>query len=69
MGLNAYVFMTPGLITLPMWINPANPNNLNNLWTAIIAMIIAAAVSFVMTLVLGFEDIPNKKSQAAQALA
>ncbi len=68
-GLNAYVFMTPGLITLPMWINPANPNNLSNLWTAIIAMIIAAAVSFVMTLVLGFEDIPSKNKQAAQALA
>ncbi|BDR58017.1 hypothetical protein XA3_04580 [Xylocopilactobacillus apicola] len=62
-GLNAYVFMTPGLITLPMWIDPKTPGNLNNLWTAIFAMLIAATVTFVITLALGFDDIKEKNNQ------
>ena len=58
-GLNAYVFMTPGLISLPMWINPKTPNELTNLFTALIAALIAGLVTFVVTLVIGFEDIPE----------
>ncbi|RHW46321.1 hypothetical protein DS832_06060 [Bombilactobacillus bombi] len=62
-GLKAYVFMTPGLITLPMWINPSYPNNFYNLWTAIISMVIASIISFFITLFLGFDDIPNKRNK------
>jgi len=57
-GLNAYVFMTPGLISLPMWIDPKTPNDLTNLFTALIAAIIAGSVTFVATLIIGFEDEP-----------
>ncbi|MGY3779588.1 PTS transporter subunit EIIC [Isobaculum melis] len=60
-GIHAYVFMTPGIISLPMWINPAEPSNLSNLWHAVIAMVIAGVVSFIATLVLGFEDIPESE--------
>ncbi|MBO0996068.1 PTS transporter subunit EIIC [Bacillus sp. SD088] len=63
-GLKAYVFLTPGLFTLPMWIDPANSGDLSNLWNAIIAMGIAAVVTFVATLVIGFKDVPPSQEAA-----
>jgi len=60
-GLNAYVFMTPGLISFPMWINPKTPSDLTNLFTALIAALIAGSVTFVATLVIGFNDEPVKE--------
>ena len=56
MGVNAYVFMTPGLITLPMWINPNNTGNLQNLLNAMIAAGIAAVVTFVVQLFMGIDE-------------
>lgn len=56
MGVNAYVFMTPGLITLPMWINPNNTGNLQNLLNAVISAAIAAIVTFVVQLFMKIED-------------
>ncbi|WP_258567352.1 PTS transporter subunit EIIC [Lactobacillus panisapium] len=54
MGVNAYVFfMTPGLITLPMWINP---NNTGNLLNAVISAAIAAIVTFVVQLFMGIDE-------------
>lgn len=56
MGVNAYVFMTPGLITLPMWINPNNTGNLQNLLNAVISAAIAAIVTFVVQLFMGIDE-------------
>lgn len=61
MGVNAYVFMTPGLITLPMWINPNNTGNLQNLFNALISAAIAAIVTFVVQLFMGIDE---KKPEA-----
>lgn len=52
-GLKAFAFMTPSIINLPMWVGGNNPNNLMN---AIITMIISAIVTFIATLVIGFDD-------------
>ena len=52
-GLKAFAFMTPSIINLPMWVGGNNPNNLMN---AIITMIISAVVTFIATLVIGFDD-------------
>jgi len=67
-GVNAYIFLTPGLVSLPMWINPADTGNLANLWNAVIAMIIAAVVTFIATWVIGFEDVPVKKEETVEAV-
>lgn len=56
MGVNAYVFMTPGLITLPMWINPNSTGNLQNLLNAVISAAIAAIVTFVVQLFMGIDE-------------
>lgn len=66
-GVNAYIFLTPGLVSLPMWINPSNTGNLANLWNAVIAMLIAAVITFIATWILGFEDVPVKQEQTVEA--
>lgn len=56
-GLKAYVFTTPGLISFPMWIGP-DPKNMI---FAAITMLIGFVVSFVVTYVIGFEDVKDKE--------
>lgn len=56
-GLKAFAFMTPSIVNFPMWIGGNNPNNLMN---AIITMIISVVVTFVATLLIGFDDIEEK---------
>ena len=52
-GLKAYAFMTPSIINIPMWIGGTSNSNLIN---AIITIIISAVVTFIATLVIGFDD-------------
>ncbi|UTY38353.1 beta-glucoside-specific PTS transporter subunit IIABC [Allocoprobacillus halotolerans] len=56
-GLKAFAFMTPSIVNFPMWIGGDNPNNLMN---AIITMIISAVVTFITTLLIGFDDIEEE---------
>lgn len=52
-GLRAYAFMTPSIINFPMWIGGDSNTNLIN---AFITMGISIVVTFIATLLLGFED-------------
>lgn len=52
-GLKAYVFLTPGLFALPMWMSENGGNNFVN---ALITIAICMAVTFAATLILGFQD-------------
>ena len=45
--------MTPSVINVAMWIGG---DGLNNLFVAIAAMVVSAIVSFIATLLIGFED-------------
>lgn len=63
--LKAYVYVTPGLLSLPMWVSEGS----NDLIFAIITLIISAVVTFIATLVIGFDDpvgdiklVENKKN-------
>ncbi|NFE86582.1 biotin/lipoyl-binding protein, partial [Clostridium botulinum] len=51
-NLKAFVYVTPGLLSLPMWVSEGT----NNLIHAIITLIIAAIVTFIATLIIGFDD-------------
>ncbi len=51
-NLKAFVYVTPGLLSLPMWVSEGT----NNLIHAIITLIIAAVVTFIATLIIGFDD-------------
>lgn len=50
--LKAYAMVTPGLLSLPMWIPPEG----RNFVYAIITVVIAAVVTFISTLIIGFDD-------------
>lgn len=52
-ALKAYTWMTPSVINVAMWIGG---DGLNNLFVAIAAMVVSAIVSFIATLLIGFED-------------
>lgn len=50
--LKAYVYVTPGLLSLPMWVSKGN----NDLLYAVITLIISTVVTFIATLIIGFDD-------------
>ncbi|TCP90094.1 PTS system beta-glucoside-specific IIA component (Glc family) /PTS system beta-glucoside-specific IIB component (Glc family) /PTS system beta-glucoside-specific IIC component (Glc family) [Cricetibacter osteomyelitidis] len=50
--LKAFVYATPGILSLPMWIS----DNDNQLINAIITLIIASIVTFISTFIIGFDD-------------
>ena len=52
-GLKAFAFLTPGLFALPMWMSTTVPGNFVN---ALITIAICMVVTFVATLLIGFED-------------
>lgn len=58
-GLKAYAFLTPGLFSLPMWMSENNGNNFTNV---LITIAICVVVTFIATLVIGFDD-PVEKEQ------
>ncbi|NDJ55832.1 PTS cellobiose/arbutin/salicin transporter subunit IIBC [Enterobacteriaceae bacterium 4M9] len=71
-GLASHSMASPGLFTSVQFFDPANPVTV--LWV-IGVMVLAVVLSFVLTLILGFEDIPAdapdavKKPQAQPAAA
>lgn len=58
-GLKAYAFLTPGFFSLPMWMSENNGNNFTN---ALITIAICVVVTFIATLLIGFDD-PIEKDQ------
>ncbi|MEK4301454.1 PTS beta-glucoside transporter subunit IIBCA [Oceanobacillus sp. FSL W8-0428] len=59
MKLKAFIYVTPGLLSLPMWISEEE----NNILLAIFTLIISAVVTFIATFVIGFNDPVEEKSQ------
>lgn len=57
-GLASHSMASPGLFTSVQFIDPANPSSI--IWLVVI-MILAVVLSFILTLVLGFEDLPEEK--------
>lgn len=62
-GLKAYAFMSPSFVNFPMWIGGDGNSNLIH---AFITMAIAIVVSFVSTLVIGFEDPADEGQEAIE---
>lgn len=52
MKLKAFIYVTPGILSLPMWISEDE----NYVWLAIITMIISVIATFIATWILGFDD-------------
>ncbi|WP_439234771.1 beta-glucoside-specific PTS transporter subunit IIABC [Lonepinella koalarum] len=50
--LKAFVYATPGLLSLPMWISAED----NQLMYAIMTLLIASIVTFIATFLIGFDD-------------
>lgn len=50
--LRAYVYVTPGLLSLPMWVSESR----SDLAYAIITIIISTVVTFIATWIIGFDD-------------
>ena len=63
-GLKAYAFLTPGLLALPMWMAEGSGSNFIH---ALITIAICMIVTFIATLVIGFED--PKEIPAEEAIA
>lgn len=52
MKLKAFIYVTPGLLSLPMWISPEE----NFMVLAIFTLIISAIVTFIATWLIGFDE-------------
>lgn len=64
--LKAYIYVTPGILSLPMWVSETS----NDLIFAIITMIISAVVTFIATWIIGFDDsIEGSKEVMLKTLA
>lgn len=62
-GLASHSMASPGLFTSVQFFDLANP--ISVLWVAGV-MVLAVVLSFVLTLILGFEDIPAESPEAAK---
>jgi PTS system arbutin/cellobiose/salicin-specific IIC component len=71
-GLASHSMASPGLFTSVQFFDPANPMTI--VWVFGV-MILAVVLSFILTLLLGFEDIPvtedaeSEKAKSAPALS
>jgi PTS system, beta-glucoside-specific, IIABC component len=52
MKMKAFIYVTPGILSLPMWISEEE----NFVWLAITTMIISVIATFIATWILGFDD-------------
>lgn len=52
MKMKAFIYVTPGILSLPMWISEEE----NYVWLAITTMIISVVATFTATWILGFDD-------------
>ncbi len=50
--LKAFIYVTPGILSLAMWVSKEE----NFFFMAIITMVIASVVTFIATLIIGFDD-------------
>lgn len=57
MGVNGYALAVPGILSIPMFIGD-DPMNLVH---ALIGFVISIVGSFVLTLIIGFDDIPEEE--------
>lgn len=62
-GLASHSMASPGLFTSVQFFDPANPMSI--VWVAAV-MILAVVLSFITTLILGFEDIPVEEAKTAE---
>jgi len=58
--LKAFVYVTPGLLSLPMWISDVHGNYLIH---AVITLIISSVVTFIATYLIGFEDLVSDEKK------
>ncbi len=65
-GLASHSMASPGLFTSVQFFDPANPMSI--VWVFAV-MVLAVVLSFVITLLLGFEDIPVEEEKPASAEA
>lgn len=52
MKMKAFIYVTPGILSLPMWISEEE----NYVWLAITTIIISVIATFIATWMLGFDD-------------
>lgn len=64
-GLKAFVFASPSLVSIVQFINPDGGSNFIN---ALIAVVIATVGTFVLTWVFGFEDPANEEEEIKVAM-
>lgn len=62
-GLASHSMASPGLFTSVQFFDPANPMSI--VWVGAV-MILAVVLSFITTLILGFEDIPVEEPKAKE---
>ncbi|MGJ0480004.1 PTS cellobiose/arbutin/salicin transporter subunit IIBC [Pantoea agglomerans] len=60
-GLASHSMASPGLFTSVQFFDPANPMSI--VWVGAV-MVLSVVLSFVLTLLLGFEDIPETESES-----
>lgn len=60
--LKAFVYVTPGLLSLPMWISDTD----NQLVHAIITLVIASVVTFIATMIIGFDDPVDDTTESSE---
>jgi len=60
-GLASHSMASPGLFTSVQFFNPANPMSI--VWVGAV-MVLSVVLSFVLTLLLGFEDIPETEQES-----
>lgn len=60
--LKAYIYVTPAILSLPMWVSKTE----NFVIQAIIVMIVATIVTFIATWLIGFDDPADEKTKSQE---
>lgn len=61
-GLASHSMASPGLFTSVQFFDPANPMSI--VWVVAV-MVLSVVLCFILTLILGFEDIPESVPEAS----
>ncbi|HAK34781.1 MAG TPA: PTS cellobiose/arbutin/salicin transporter subunit IIBC, partial [Pantoea sp.] len=61
-GLPSHSMASPGLFTSVQFFDPATPMSI--VWVVAV-MVLSVVLSFILTLILGFEDIPESAPEAS----
>lgn len=59
--LKAFIYVTPGLLSMAMWIGEDE----NFILQALITLVIASIATFIATIMIGFEDPEENKEEQA----